>query len=66
MCEIGRQLFLHDRISTDGDIDLFLNLKEHFNAISITDIALLKQLTYAIGFNEVTSFSFYSCGRTVV
>jgi len=66
MSEIGRLLFLHDRISTDGDIELFLNLKEHFNAISITDTAPLIQLTCAIGFNEVTSFSFYSCGGTVV
>lgn len=60
------QLFLHDRISTDGDMELFLNLKEHFNATSITGTALLIQLTYAIGFNEATIFSFYSCGRTAV
>lgn len=52
------QLFLHDRISTDGDMKLFLNLKEHFNATSITGTALLIQLTYAIGFNEATIFSF--------
>lgn len=66
MHEVGRQLFLHDRISTDGDMEFFLNLKEHFNAIRIADTALLIQLTYATGFNEVTSFSFYSCGRTAV
>lgn len=60
------QLFLHDRISTDGDMELFLNLKEHFNATSITGTALLIQLTYAIAFNEATIFSFYSCGRTAV
>lgn len=41
-------------ISTDGDMELFLNQKEHFNAISITGTALLIQLTYAIGFNEAT------------
>lgn len=35
-------------------MELFLNPKEHFNAISITVTALLIQLTYAIGFNEVT------------
>lgn len=66
MHEVGRQLFLHGRVSTDGDMELFLNLKEHFNAIRIADTALLIQLTYATGFNEVTSFSFYSRKRTAV
>lgn len=60
------KLFLPDRISTDGDMELLLNLKEHFNATSITDTALLIQLTYAIGLNEVTILSFDSCGRTAV
>lgn len=35
-------------------MELFLNLKEHFNAASITGTALLIQLTCAIGFNEAT------------
>jgi len=60
------KLFLHDGISTDGDAELFLNLKEHFNATSITDTALLIQSTYAVAFNEATVFSFYFCGRTAV
>lgn len=60
------KLFLPDRISTDGDMELLVNLKEHFNATSITDTALLIQLTYAIGFNEVTILSFDSCDRTAV